>query len=168
MGHCSCLALQEVQGLLIELLDLFVDRRMRAPFKDQQLGICEYQSITTAARAAANRRFPRTAKRFRTDLGSGDSSRHDRTCFGEETCARVRSRSGAGETGEDARPPLLLGCIVLVSPLFGETARESARLSHHTRQAFTGIIGCPGLQPKARPNSGRFCTTPFARNCRGE
>ncbi len=39
---------------------------------------------------------------------------------------------------------------------------------HHTRQALTGIMGCPVLQPKAWPNSGMFCTTPFARNCRGE
>ena len=37
-GARSCVALQELQGLLIELLDLLIDGRVRTPFKDQQLG----------------------------------------------------------------------------------------------------------------------------------
>ena len=32
------MALQECQGLLVELLDLLIDRRVRALFKDQQFG----------------------------------------------------------------------------------------------------------------------------------
>ena len=39
---------------------------------------------------------------------------------------------------------------------------------YQTRQAFTGIMGWPGLQPKACPNSSMFCTTPSTRNWRGE
>src|SRR6201996_6213197 len=41
-------------------------------------------------------------------------------------------------------------------------------LHHHTRQAFSGYIGEPFLQPKAFPNSSKFCTVPFTRNLPGE
>ena len=38
------------------------------------------------------------------------------------------------------------------------------QLTHQTRQAFSGIIGWPTLQPKALPNSGKFSTVPFTRH----
>ena len=41
---------------------------------------------------------------------------------------------------------------------------STSNLVHHTRQAFTGIIGCPTLQPNALPNSGKFCTEPLMRH----
>jgi hypothetical protein len=37
-GGRAVVALQELQGLLIELLDLLVDGSVRTPFKDQRLG----------------------------------------------------------------------------------------------------------------------------------
>jgi|SRR5580698_1793676 hypothetical protein len=39
---------------------------------------------------------------------------------------------------------------------------------YHTRQLLSGIIGWPLWQPKALPNSSKFCTTPFTRNIPGE
>src|SRR5438874_10977640 len=36
--------------------------------------------------------------------------------------------------------------------------------AYQTRQAFSGIIGCPTLQPNALPNSGKFCTLPLMRH----
>jgi hypothetical protein len=39
---------------------------------------------------------------------------------------------------------------------------------YHTRQAFSGTMGWPGLQPKAFWNSGMFSTTPFTRQRPGE
>src|SRR5947209_6273131 len=39
---------------------------------------------------------------------------------------------------------------------------------YQTRQGFCGIIGCPTLQPKALPNSGKFCTDPLVRYLPGE
>jgi hypothetical protein len=49
------------------------------------------------------------------------------------------------------------------------TARlRGSRLNYHTRQDFSGYIGCPLVQPKALPNSSKFCTDPFTRHLPGE
>jgi len=39
---------------------------------------------------------------------------------------------------------------------------------YHTRQEFSGYMGCPFLQPNAFPNSSKFCTEPFTRQRPGE
>ena len=39
---------------------------------------------------------------------------------------------------------------------------------YQTRQEFTGYMGWPLVQPKALPNSSKFCTAPFARHSPGE
>ena len=40
--------------------------------------------------------------------------------------------------------------------------------AYQTRQAFSGIIASPFLQPKAFPNSSKFCTDPLVRHSPGE
>src|ERR1039458_2007793 len=39
---------------------------------------------------------------------------------------------------------------------------------YHTRQEFTGYIGCPCLQPKALPKASKFWTEPLTRHFPGE
>ena len=43
-----------------------------------------------------------------------------------------------------------------------------ARAAYQTRQEFTGYMGCPLVQPKAFPNSSKFCTEPLTRHLPGE
>ncbi len=62
----------------------------------------------------------------------------------------LRHREGMGKP---AFPPQGVGTPVLF-----------CKTDHQTWQAFSGIMGWPVLQPKAWPNSGIFCTTPFTRN----
>src|SRR5581483_4186341 len=67
----------------------------------------------------------------------------------------------------------------ILSPAFGRRLGQHephSRVSEHaamagdhqTRHEFTGTMGCPFLQPKAFPNSSKFCTVPFTRHSPGE
>lgn len=47
-------------------------------------------------------------------------------------------------------------------------SRVSFVAPYQTRQLFAGYIGVPCLQPKALPNSSKFCTLPFTRHLPGE
>ncbi len=54
-GTDSCLAVQELQRLVVERLDVLVQRRMRAAFENQQLGLsdsCRYRGGETRRRHA--------------------------------------------------------------------------------------------------------------------
>ncbi len=50
----------------------------------------------------------------------------------------------------------------------GAAIPETKVTSHQIVQRLTGAIGWPVLQENARWNSGRFRTTPLARNSSGE
>ena len=55
-------------------------------------------------------------------------------------------------------------CYATEIPTSREVRQEKkSDISYQTLQAFTGI-GWPCLQPKALPNSGKFCTLPMMRH----
>lgn len=95
--------------------------------------------------------------------------------FSDRDLHALRYREGMGKR---AFPPQGVGTpVFLASELKalqkvgiqrrpGRTAQVCR--GHQTRQALAGIMGWPVLQPKARPNSGIFCTTPLTRKRRGE
>ena len=47
-------------------------------------------------------------------------------------------------------------------------APPGRRMLYQTRQEFAGTIGLPLAQPKALPNSSKFCTEPLTRQRPGE
>jgi hypothetical protein len=50
----------------------------------------------------------------------------------------------------------------------GPGRRARAKPPYHTRHELTGYIGWPFWQPKALPNSSKFCTVPFTLHRPGE
>jgi hypothetical protein len=50
----------------------------------------------------------------------------------------------------------------------GVSLRGCLAALYQTRQELTGYIGCPLEQPKALPNSSKFCTLPLVRQRPGE
>ncbi len=123
----------------------------------------------------------RSSLSFReTAYGGGNSSRIQTAavCVCSAHCSfsllalRGRKLRSIGLGGSQvSRPPhhedLFVGIPGPGAPSFFSVT-HSRTSCYHTRQEFSGTMGCPLVQPKALPNSSKFCTVPLTRQRPGE
>ena len=126
---------------------------------------------------AAEARMPSPAGQFRsTSCNSLRSAQGSGECWplrnqttGDSTVPIVEGETGLchlAAVGEAVAPETEVGNPVHAGP------RQLGRLcqagAHQVRQTLAGIMGWPTLQPKALPNSSKFCTVPLTRHLPGE
>ena len=60
------------------------------------------------------------------------------------------------------------GCSLDAGVAGNVNPQPGGKTAYHTRQEFAGYMGWPLVQPKALPNSSKFCTEPLTRQRPGE